>query len=51
MIAINEDLILKVFAKMRKTKPSLSKYISEKSFIPNADTITGDIHNYLNIKV
>jgi hypothetical protein len=40
MAAINEDLILKVFAEMVKNKPSLSKYIPEKD---DDEEIIGDL--------
>jgi hypothetical protein len=44
MPAINEDLILKVFAEMVKNKPSLSKYIPEKDEDEEIDyRIIGDL--------
>ena len=44
MAAINEDLILKVFAEMVKNKPSLSKYIPEKDEDEEIDyRIIGDL--------
>lgn len=44
MAAINEDLILKVFAEMVKNRPSLSKYIPEKDEEEEIDyRIIGDL--------
>ena len=44
MAAINEDLILKVFAEMVKNKPSLSKFIPEKDEDEEIDyRIIGDL--------
>lgn len=44
MAAINEDLILKVFAEMVKNKPSLSKHIPEKDDDEETDyRIIGDL--------
>jgi hypothetical protein len=44
MAAINEDLILKVFAEMVKNKPSLSKFIPEKDEEEETDyRIIGDL--------
>ena len=44
MAAINEDLILKVFAEMVKSKPSLSKFIPEKDEDEEIDyRIIGDL--------
>ena len=44
MAAINEDLILKVFAEMVKNKPSLSKFIPEKDEDEETDyRIIGDL--------
>jgi hypothetical protein len=44
MAAINEDLILKVFAEMVKNKPSLSKFIPEKDDDEEVDyRIMGDL--------
>jgi hypothetical protein len=44
MAAINEDLILKVFAEMVKNRPSLSKYIPEKDEDEEIDyRIIGDL--------
>jgi hypothetical protein len=44
MAAINEDLILKVFAGMVKSKPSLAKYIPEKDDDEEVDfRIIGDL--------
>jgi hypothetical protein len=44
MSAINEDLIMKVFAEMVKNKPSLSKYIPEKDDEEEIDyRIVGDL--------
>ncbi len=44
MSAINEDLILKVFAEMVKNRPSLSKYIPEKEEDEEIDyRIIGDL--------
>jgi hypothetical protein len=44
MAAINEDLILKVFAEMVKSRPSLSKYIPEKDEDEEIDyRIIGDL--------
>jgi hypothetical protein len=44
MAAINEDLILKVFAEMVKNRPSLSKYVPEKDEDEEVDyRIIGDL--------